>query len=201
MTSLICKYTSNTIDAKPTSFKGFHDTRVFQKLHRFLLTGQKEKLYSNEIYVISIPYLSSINSETFMYLAWICVELWLIIQNTHYRRPGPGQWRHVQFAFHSVTISLMFSQITRSLVKETDDGVSITARLFILNIKVKQTTPICCADSISRRDIVPTLLINIYHSEHCKVINPNPCLHVFYRTQNSLDWYSVSNSHIIPFLS
>ena len=42
---------------------------------------------------------------------------------------------------------LTCSQITRSQVKETVDGVSITDLLFILNILVKQNTSTCCADS------------------------------------------------------
>ena len=74
----------------------------------------------------------SINSD-FMYLAWISVELWPI-ENTHHHCPGARQWRRVYFAFNSVTITLTCSQITRSQVKETDDKVSITDQLFILNI-------------------------------------------------------------------
>ena len=34
-------------------------------------------------------------------------------------------------------------------------------------------------------DMVPTLSINIYDSEHCVVSNPNSCLQIFYHTQNS----------------
>ena len=83
---------------------------------------------------ISILYLSSINSEKFMYLAWICVELWLI-EDTHHRCPGARQWRSIYFAFHSVTIPLTCSQITRCQVKKTDDGVSVTDRLFILTFR------------------------------------------------------------------
>ena len=65
-------------------------TRVVKKLRRLLLTDQNGLLYSNEIYNTSIPYLSPINSENFMYLAWICVKLWLI-EDTHQRCPGARQ--------------------------------------------------------------------------------------------------------------
>ena len=46
------------------------------------------------------------------------------------------QWRHVRFAFHEATIlvPLMSSQITRSQTEETNAGVALTARRFILNI-------------------------------------------------------------------
>ena len=65
-----------------------------------------------------------------MYLAWIFVELRLI-EDTHHRCP---EAHRVYFAFHSVTTPLTCSQITCSQVKETDDGVSIADRLFILKI-------------------------------------------------------------------
>ena len=79
----------------------------------------------------------------------------------------------------------MSSQVTRSQVKENVDGVSLTPRWFILNIKVKPTKFICSADSISRRGMVPTRSMNIYDSEHCNVTHPNSCLQVFYHTQSS----------------
>ena len=66
----------------------------------------------------------------------------------------------------------MSSQVTRSQVKENGDGVSLTPRWFILNSKVKPTKFICSADSISRRDMVPNLSMNIYDSEHCNVTHP-----------------------------
>ena len=68
-----------------------------------------------------------------MYSAWICVELCLI-KDTHYRQSGVTSMTRVHIDFHLVTIPLMCSQITHSQVKETDDGVSLTARWFILNI-------------------------------------------------------------------
>ena len=68
------------------------------------------------------------------------------------------QWRRVRIAFHSVVIPLMSSQIS-SEVEETGAGVALNACRFILNIQFKQTIFICIVDSISRRDMVPTLPI------------------------------------------
>ena len=68
-----------------------------------------------------------------MYLAWICMELRLV-EDTHHRCPGARQWRHVRIAFHSATIPLMSSQLTRSQAKETNVRVALTTRRFILNI-------------------------------------------------------------------
>ena len=54
-----------------------------------------------------------------------------LVEDTHHRCPGA---RHVRIAFHSATIPLMPSQITRSEAKETNAGVALTTRRFILNI-------------------------------------------------------------------
>ena len=78
-------------------------------------------------------YLSSFNSDNSMYLAWIFVELRLV-EDTHHRCLGARQWRHVRIAFHSATIPVMSSQITRSQVKESNAEVALTTRRFILNI-------------------------------------------------------------------
>ena len=53
----------------------------------------------------------------------------------------------------------MSSHNTRSQAKETSVEVALTARRFILNIFVIQTKFICIVDSISMRDMVPTLSI------------------------------------------
>ena len=68
-----------------------------------------------------------------MYLAWKCVE-YRLVQNTHHRCPGARQWRHVHIAFHSITMPLMCSHITRTQAEETIAGVALTPRWFILNI-------------------------------------------------------------------
>ena len=101
-------------------------------------------------------YLSSFNSENFIYLAWACVKLRLV-GDTHHGGPGARQWRHVRIAFHSATIPLMSSQITCSQASTTSVGVAFITRRFILNIKVIQTKFNCIVDSISMRDMVPTL--------------------------------------------
>ena len=72
------------------------------------------------------------NSENFMYLAWIYVELRLV-EDTHHRCLGARQWRHVRTAFHSAAIPPMYSQITRSQAKETTAGVALATSRFILN--------------------------------------------------------------------
>ena len=77
--------------------------------------------------------LSPLNAENIMYLAWVCAELRLV-EDTRHRCPGTRQWRHIRIAFHSASIPLMSSQITRSHAKETDAGVALTIRRFTLNI-------------------------------------------------------------------
>ena len=57
-----------------------------------------------------------------------------LVDDTHRRCPGARQWRHVRIAFHSATMPLMSSQITRSQAKDTSAGVALTIRWFILNI-------------------------------------------------------------------
>ena len=70
----------------------------------------------------------------------------------------------------------MSSQINRTQVKKKNvDGVSLTARWFILNNEVKHAKFVYRVDSISRRGMVPTLSMNIYDSESCNVIHPNSC--------------------------
>ena len=83
----------------------------------------------------------------------------------------------------------MSSQITRSQAIETNAAAALTTRRFILNNYVIQTTFICILDSISMRDMVPTL---IYYCDHCQVIHLNSCLHVFYHTQNSQNYLITS---------
>ena len=86
-----------------------------------LLDIQKWKLYGNQ-------------ALSFVMQLWkVCVELRLV-EDTHHRWPGARQWRHIRIAFHSVTIPLTSSQITRSQVKETSAGVVLTTRQFIQNI-------------------------------------------------------------------
>ena len=79
-----------------------------------------------------ISYLSSINSENFMYLAYTFVEV-CRIEDTHHRCPWVRQWRRVRISFQWVTIPPMSSQVTRSQVNKNGDGIVRTARLFILN--------------------------------------------------------------------
>ena len=85
------------------------------------------------MYMATTHYLLSFNSENFIYLAWICVELRLV-KDTHHRYPGACQWRDLYIAFDSVTIPLMSSQITRSQAKETNAWVALTTCWFVLNI-------------------------------------------------------------------
>ena len=54
---------------------------------------------------------------------------------------------------------LMSSKITRTQAKETNAGVALTTRRFILNIQVIQTKFICSVDAISMRDMVSTLSV------------------------------------------
>ena len=54
-------------------------------------------IYRKEIYMTIISYLSSINSENSMYLAYICVEL-CRIEGAHHRCPGAAQLRRVRIA-------------------------------------------------------------------------------------------------------
>ena len=93
-----------------------------------------------------------------MHLARIFMELRLVEAARHCC-PGARQWRHFRTAFHLVAIPLMYSQITCLQAKETNAGVALTARRLILNIYMKQIKFICIVDSISRRDMVPTLSV------------------------------------------
>ena len=55
-------------------------------------------MYKNKIYMTTIGYLLSINTENYIYLAWIYIELFLI-EDIYHHRPGARQW-HVCIAFH-----------------------------------------------------------------------------------------------------
>ena len=103
------------------------------KITRTGAIGSKLLDIQYTIFMATTGYLWSFSSENFMYLAWICVEL-CFVEDTHHRCPWARQWRHVHIAFHSATIPLMSSQITHSQAKETNAGVALTTRLFILNI-------------------------------------------------------------------
>ena len=103
-------------------------------------------------------YFSSFNSENSIYLEWICVGLRLV-EDTHHRWPRERQWRHVRIAFYSAIIPIPSSQIIRYQAKETNAGVALTTRRFVLNIYVVQTKFICTVDPISVREMVPTISI------------------------------------------
>ena len=67
----------------------------------------------------------------------------------------------------------MSSRITLSQVEETNDRVAIAVFMYTLNKSVEQTKSICNWGSISRKDMINDLSIDIYGSEQCKVNHPN----------------------------
>ena len=80
----------------------------------------------------TIRYLSSFNSENFIYLAWIGVEL-RFVEDTHHRSPGPRRW--VMSVLLFTQRPYLSSQITRAQAKETNAGIALTTCRFILNNK------------------------------------------------------------------
>ena len=66
----VFKFTEKRIRAKARIGQQRNlNTWVLQELRRLLLYGQNRLIYRNEIYMTIISYLSSINSDNFMYLA------------------------------------------------------------------------------------------------------------------------------------
>ena len=100
-------------------------------------------------------YLFSFNLKNFMSSAWVCVQLRLV-EDTHCRCPGARQWRRIYIAFHSV-IPLVFPN--QSLQSLRNWCWSCTLCLSVYSEHLTRTNYICIEDSISRRDMVPTLPI------------------------------------------
>ena len=78
--------------------------------------------------------------------------------------------------FIQVTKPIVYSQIIRFQVEQTNNIVALAVFMFILNISV---------GSISNRNLTITLSIDIYDSGQCKVIHPSSHLHVFWHPRNS----------------
>ena len=96
--------------------------------------------------------------------------------------------------FTQVTIPLMSSRITCSQVKSSLHSLFLC--LYSLNSSVEKNIFFSSGDSTARKDLVPTLPVNIYDNDHCKVIHPSSCLHVFGHPRNSTN-YQNTNSWLL----
>ena len=79
--------------------------------------------------------------------------------------------------FIQVTKPIISSRIIRFQVEQTNNVVSLTVFMFILNISVDQTNFQYKGVPISNRNLTITLSIGIYDSGQC--IHPSSDLHVF----------------------
>ena len=80
----------------------------------------------------------------------------------------------------------MSSQITRSRAKETNVGVALTTRRFILNISVMQTNFICFVDSISLRDMLPILSVKCMTVNIVKLFTQTLAYSIIHRIRQNI---------------
>ena len=87
--------------------------------------------------------------------------------------------------FIQVTKPIISSRISSFQDEQTNNIVALAVFVFVLNILVEQTKFQYNGGSISNRNLIITLTIDLYDSGQCKVIHPSSDLHVFWYPQNS----------------
>ena len=100
------------------------------------------------------------------------------------KKPTIADPAHVRDVMHvlrfiQVTKTIISSRSTRYQVKQTNNIVSLAVLMFILNISVEQTKFQYNGGSISNKNLINTLSVDIYDNGQCKVIHPSSNLHVF----------------------